>query len=456
MNRYYKPALAVTLLAAIVPAAAQEPAAKPEAAPAAAASAAQDPRDQEIAELKRIIADLQRRLAESDALKAVVEQLQKRIEALEARRPPTPPVEPPPPAEPAPREQPRGAATLLPNISVIGNIIARGGDSRAIPGRGRSHFEELEIAFQDAVAPKLRYDVYISAGKEEDWNVELEEGYLTATAIVKGLNARAGRIRTPIDKFNPLHPHQWLFVTQPSAHTTLVGDHGLISDGAVFDYLLPARGLYANLQFGLWQTTSIHHEDEGHGKKKAHALGKKHEEEGHEEFGFRGGDNTAYSARLALAKELGRNGELELGVGRYWGSGELEDFGRRDMALNALDLVYRRYPGAYKRLWLQANLLAHETQDVPGGTRHRLGGFLLGAYKWNRYWEAGIRGDYTKFPFPFDGKEYGASLFLTRFLTEQTSLRLEYRWERDSEFGAGNGIFFQILFGSGPHSHTLQ
>jgi hypothetical protein len=93
---------------------------------------------------------------------------------------------------------------------------------------------------------------------------------------------------------------------------------------------------------------------------------------------------------------------------------------------------------------------------VPGGTRHRLGGFLLGAYKWNRYWEAGIRGDYTKFPFPFDGKEYGASLFLTRFLTEQTSLRLEYRWERDSEFGAGNGIFFQILFGSGPHSHTLQ
>ena len=86
----------------------------------------------------------------------------------------------------------------------------------------------------------------------------------------------------------------------------------------------------------------------------------------------------------------------------------------------------------------------------------RPGIYFLAANRINRYWEGGARLDYTRLPFPFDGKEYGASLFLTRYLTEQTSLRLEYRWARDPEFGPGNGIFFQLLFGSGPHTHPLQ
>jgi hypothetical protein len=414
-----------------------------------------------------------------DKLLRTVDRLEKRVDELEKKQSCQPVPAGSPAAGPAPGPtgaQPestsqdpappagnaRPSATLLPNISVVGNIIARGGDTRAIPGRGRSHFEELEVAFQDAIAPKLRYDVILAAEKEEEWGVELEEGYITATALIKNLNARVGRMRAPFGKFNPLHPHQWLFITQPSAHTALVGDHGLITDGAVLQYLLPLRGLYGAVEVGRWETTGIH----GHEEGAAHAarlrrFGKDHEEgeeeeEGHEEFGFRGGELGAYSARLHLGKALGRDRELELGVSRYWGRGEVEGFRRRDLALNGIDLSYRSYPGAYRRIWLLGELLAHETRGIHGDTKFRPGAFLMAAYRWNRYWEAGVRGDYTKFPFPVDGKEWGASLFLTRYLNEQTSLRLEYRHEKDVEFGSGNGVFFQVIFGSGPHAHPLQ
>ncbi|HTE17011.1 MAG TPA: hypothetical protein VK689_01370 [Armatimonadota bacterium] len=436
--------------------------APPMPAPQPPVTSAQDPRDREIEELKRVIEDLRKR----------VEGLEKRPTPDPAAPTPDPAVPVPDPAAPAPDDPvtpvpspfptgpPRASATLLPNISVIGNLIARGGDTRAVPGRGRSHFEELEIAFQDAVAPKLRYDVFLAAEKEEDWTVALEEGFLTATAILPRLNARAGRIRTPVGKFNPLHPHQWVTITQPFVHTALVGDHGLISDGAILEWLLPTKRFYGSLQFGASQNTTAehHHEHEEEGKepKGKGKGGGEVEPHPYEEGGFRGGDNGAYHTRLALGKELGRNNEFELGLNRYWGRGEVEGFGRRMLALNALDLTFRRYPGGNRRLFLQTELLAHQTSDIRGGTKSRAGMFALAAYRWNRFWEAGVRGDYTKFPFPVEGKAYGASLFLTRYLTEQTSLRVEYQHAKDPRFGSGNGIFFQVLFGSGPHAHNLQ
>ncbi len=301
----------------------------------------------------------------------------------------------------------------------------------------------------------------------------LEEGFLTATGPLKNLNIIAGRKRTPIGRFNPLHPHQWLFITQPTSHASLLGDHGLIADGALAHYILPTKGFYAALEFGAWQTASHHaHEEEEHEDEheeeheKDHKKGKKvlrrpgiaqaeHDHGG--ELGFQGGENGAYHTRFHLAKALDRNTEIEFGATRYWGRGPSPHLtGRRMLAVNGLDFSYRSYPGAYKRLWFLAELLAHETSDINGSTKLRPGGFAMLAYRWNRYWEAGIRGDYTKFPYPIEGKEYGGSLFLTKYLTEQTSLRLEYRHERDPQYGASNGVFFQLLFGSGPHTHEIQ
>lgn len=386
------------------------------------------------------------------ALEERLEDALRRIEELEKERtqPPVQPQPAPQPPAPGTGAPTRGAsASFVPNISIIGNLIAGAGDTKATPNRGRATFKELEIAFQDAVAPNLRYDIFVNAEQEESWRVGMEEGYLTATAILKGLNARAGLIRTPFGKFNRLHPHVWPFITQPSAHTALLGDHGLVSEGGVLEYLLPVRGLYANLELGVWRTARFHAEEE-HEEEE----GEEHEHE--HEGGFQGGEKGAYSARLALGKSFGRNTEVELGFSRYWGRGEVEDLGRRMLALNGIDFTLRRFGEGYKRWMFQAELLAHETRGVFGDTKLRPGAFATLTHRWDKYWEAGLRLDYTKFPYPIEGTTYGGSLFLTRFLTEQTSLRLEYRHARDREFGSGNSIFFQLLFGSGPHQHNLQ
>lgn len=430
---------AVLGAAAVLPAAAQEtppatphpPAASGQAGSSATQAVAQQPaqdaRDREIAELKRLVGELRTRLEASEGLKQVIEQLMKRIEALEQSRPA-------PPAATAPESPQRASATLIPNISVIGNIQFRAGDKSAIPNRGRFNFDELEVAIQDAVSPSLRYDLFLAAAKEEGWSVGMEEGYVSASRLGPGLTGRAGRIRTPFGKFNPLHPHQRLFVSQPSAVSAYLGPEGLISDGAVLEYLLPLKGIFARAEMGRWETTS----------------------EAEDGFGFGGGENGAWSGRLWLAKEVGRDRELELGFSRYMGRGDVDGFGRHKKAVNGADLTFRSYPGNYRRWWLSAEALAHETRGIGGQTKTRLGGFLYAAHRWNRFWEAGLRGDYAEHAFPLDGREYGASAFLTKYITEQTSLRLEYRYLNSTDFGSANGIFLQLLFGSGPHKHRLE
>ncbi len=430
------------------PAPAAQPAAPPPAQPAA------DPRDEEIKLLRKQLEEINRRL----------EELEK---AKKAEPPPPPPTTPTPELPPAPAPDPntprRGSATLIPNISVVGELQFRGGDSKLFPGRGRSHLQELELAFQDAVAPNIRYDVFLAAEKEESWNVGLEEGFLTWSGIGKGLNLYAGRQRTRFGKFNQLHPHQWVFISQPSVHAALLGDHGMMSDGATLEYILPFKSFFGALQLGAMQTTSAHgHEEEDGGDGHAHAkprrtrlLGNPRQSLQRGELGFHGGEQGSYNARLWFSKALGRDRELEFGLGRYWGRGEL-DFGRRMQALNGVDLTYRSYPGAYKRWIFQTEFISQETQGIRGSTKQRPGAWAMLAYRWDRYWEGGMRLDYTRYPFPMEGKEYGGSLFLTKYLTEQTSLRLEYRHAKTPDFGSGNGIYFQILFGSGPHTHPLQ
>lgn len=377
-----------------------------------------DPRDQKIEELTHI-----------------VDELRRRVEELEKRPAPTPaaPETAPPPAT-APPAPAGGAATLLPNISAVGNVIFRGGDTKGTEGRGRFNLEEVELAYQDRVAPNLRADFFMSAEKEADWTAGIEEGYLTWSNLLgmKGLSGRFGKLRTPFGKLNPTHPHTWRFVDQPSVITAFLGPDGLNSDGAAVQYLLPIKGLFANLEIGRWQTSS----------------------DAEDGLGFGGTGNDAWSGRLWFGKEVGRDRELELGFSRYQGTGTPDGFNHETrLAINGVDLTFRAFPSAYRRLLIQAEAVQHQTT---GGGKTRWGGYLGGALQLNQYWEVGARGDYTQFPFPVDGHESAVSAFLTRYLTEQTSVRVQLRHGSRPEDGTFNEAFLQFLFGFGPHSHLLQ
>jgi hypothetical protein len=361
-----------------------------------------------------------------------------RIDQLEKNQaqPAVPPAEPAPgePAPAPPSPSPGGGATLLPNISGIGNFLFGAGDRKGTEGRGKFRLHEFEVGLQDRVAPNMRVDAFLSGEQEEGWEVGIEEAYLSWTNPlgVRGLSTRIGRQRTPFGKLNPQHPHTWPYVTQPSAITAFLGPDGLNSDGIVGQYLIPIGGNFLNLELGRWETAS----------------------EAEDGLGFAGGQLGAYSGRLWFGREIGRNREMEIGLSHYRGRGDVEGLDRQRLAITGLDFTFRNYPSAYQRLLLQGELIQHSTGGF--SSRRRYGGYLTLAKKFNQYYEAGLRGDYTRYPYPAPGHESGGSLFLTRFLTEATALRLELRHGARPDDGAYNEAWLQILTGFGPHSHTLQ
>jgi hypothetical protein len=347
--------------------------------------------------------------------------------APETPAPEAPSTEAPPAAPPTP------TATLLPNISGLGNFKFVGSDSRGTENRGKVFTDEFEIGLQDRVAPNLRLDAFVTSGTP-DFSTSVEEAYATWSNPlgINGLSARIGKQRTPFGKLNPQHPHTWLYITQPSAITALLGSDGLSSDGIVGQYLIPLAGTFLNLEMGRWITRS----------------------EAADGLGFAGGQNGAYSGRLWFGKEVGRDRELELGLSTYLGRGDVPGDGRRQLYVSGLDFTFRHFPGAYQRLMLQGELIRHTTGSYGG--HPRIGGYLTLAKRLSQYYEAGLRGDYTRFPYPTPGHESAASLFLTRFITEQTAVRVEFRHGARPVDGGFNELWLQLLTGFGRHSHNLQ
>jgi hypothetical protein len=152
---------------------------------------------------------------------------------------------------------------------------------------------------------------------------------------------------------------------------------------------------------------------------------------------------------------VGKDRDFELGFSHYQGRGDVVTDGRRMLSLEGMDAVYRSYPGGEKRLWLQMEALVHNTW-LDADPKARFGAFLFGAYKWNPFYEFGGRLDWTQYPYGFTGTETAGSLWITKFITEQTSLRAQYTHAVSPGIHSNDQIFLQLLFGSGPHSHNIQ
>lgn len=69
--------------------------------------------------------------------------------------------------------------------------------------------------------------------------VELEEAYLTSTALPGNLQLKGGQFFSPFGRLNPTHPHAWEFVDQPIINGRLLGGDGLRGPGAQLAVLLP-------------------------------------------------------------------------------------------------------------------------------------------------------------------------------------------------------------------------
>jgi len=370
-------------------------------------------------------------------------------------KPQNPPQEQVPPIPEVGINQPGQAqtpfrASLLPDISVIGNNLGRfisvSGDS----DRNRFQLGEFEIGLQQPILPGVRFDAFLAGGADEGFGIAAEEAFVTFSKIGHlPFGGYLGQKRLNFGKINAVHPHSRNYADQPAPLANLLGGEALAGNGASVTYLFPFKNLFANLELGLWSTRPG-------------------------EDGITVGDdpNTTFypsgagihgsfpMARLWLSKEIGKSGEFELGTSHGYGKSDMGD----NIRLSGVDFTFRRFPSTFKRLMLQGELFWHNRDDRVGGTgKHtRSGYYLLGMWRPDQYKEYGIRYDNSRFPWPIDGKDRSLSLIWTDKLTEVTLLRLQLKHgDRTSDvfLPAKKGYtegWLQFIWGAGPHGHSLQ
>jgi len=127
------------------------------------------------------------------------------------------------------------AKALNPDISVIGDFIgALGGNSAPADATVQPfpalQMHESEIGLQAIIDPYARGDFFMSFGEQ---GVELEEGYITFTALPSSFVAKVGKMRSAFGKVNGMHNHVLPWVDRPLVITNLVGGEDGIDDAGV-------------------------------------------------------------------------------------------------------------------------------------------------------------------------------------------------------------------------------
>src|SRR3989475_553222 len=129
------------------------------------------------------------------------------------------------------------AKVFNPDISVIGDFLGGvgNGNPRSTPSL---EMHESEVGFQAIIDPYARADFFISFGEK---GVNLEEGYLTLSALPAGLQMKVGKMRAAFGKVNTLHNHVLPWTDRPLVTQNLVGGEDGIDDaGLPFSRILPA------------------------------------------------------------------------------------------------------------------------------------------------------------------------------------------------------------------------
>ncbi|MHB0938920.1 MAG: hypothetical protein ACYDCO_26105 [Armatimonadota bacterium] len=348
---------------------------------------------------------------------------------------------------PAPR------ASLLPDISVIGNGIGVLSDNAENEDRDRLRLQEVEVVIGSPIYPGIRGDLVVAL-HDPDFNAEVEEGYLTVERLLQAapIGGRLGIVRLPFGKTNPAHPHQLPYADTPAVIANLLGDE-FIGNGFEVIGLAPLGGrTFLQGQIGRWEPREAHGHEEEEGEESQAEAG----------AGFSGEERLTLG-RLWAGTEIGPDSELEFGMSGAFGQGRHEEddgeggivIERSDITLLGADVTWRKWLPGERRLLLQGEAIRREEKGEEGTVR-QLGYFLLGTYRPNHVYEFGTRYDWSETPAAAGAHASSISAFATRFLNETTFTRLQLKHGTNPHGENENQVLFQVVFGFGPHAHVLQ
>lgn len=339
---------------------------------------------------------------------------------------------------------------LLPDISFIGQAKGSVSSDDRDEDRNALRLTEGELAIQGYVYPNVAANVFIVGAPSEDEAFQIEEGYLNFIGLRKNLNVIVGRKFVPFGRTGEQHNHSWLYARQLLPFRNLVSEEALTGNGALFRYLLPTGKIYANLDIGIWQGTG------------AGGVG-------NDPFGttLPVGAGASFSGNFQSARlwggiPLGPKQELELGASYARGGASAvnddgEELAGGRNALQGLDISYRKFMGADKRLLLRSEYYRSRPSNGLEGVFNSASGYYgLANYRFNKYSDVGLLYENSGFPQAASERENATSLIYTKQFTEQFYTRLHLT-RGNSPFGGNyNQAILQFVFGLGPHSHNLE
>jgi hypothetical protein len=329
------------------------------------------------------------------------------------------------------------AKALNPDVSVIGDFIGAAGNTNTPPLATLQPFPSLqmhesEIGLQAIIDPYARGDFFMSFGEE---GVNLEEGYITFTALPGGFVAKVGKMRSVFGKVNMMHNHVLPWVDRPLVSTNLVGGEDGIDDaGFSVERILPApKGIFLE------------------------ATGQVFRGDSADVFRAANRSDVSTVAHLRGYKDLTESTNLDLGLSYARGhndatllNGAAGDFVTQlygaDATLRWKPLrrsIYHSFVGRGEFIWSQR-------QQFP--VEQRAFGFYASAdYQFGRRWFGGGRFDYSDRS-RFDNlTDKGAAATLTYWPSEFSQLRGEYRFTHYAENRDSHEFLMQLIFSLGAH-----
>jgi len=343
------------------------------------------------------------------------------------------------------------AKALNPDISVIGDFLGAAGHYPEGPGSvirqaGFRSLEmhESEVGLQAIIDPYARGDFFLSFGEE---GVNLEEGYITFTALPAGLVGRVGKMRAAFGKVNTLHNHVLPWVDRPLVTENLVGGEDGIDDAGVsVTRILPApKGLF------LEATGQVFRGDTG---TQTYFTPSGNLDQALFTASHKGDVSTV--AHLRGYKDLTDSTNLDLGVSyarghNDAGSNFITNLYGVDATVRWKPLrraIYHSFVGRTELIWSQRDQLP--TLRLPALQRS-FGMYASGDYQFARRWFVGGRYDWSERARDMLQRDYGSSATLTYWPSEFSQIRGQYRFTRYANGFTENQLLMQVQFSLGAH-----
>ena len=444
-------------------------------------------------DLRRTQEDFKKLLELQQQTQRRMEELQRKLEAVEsaakaqAAPPPATPVAAPPVAPgtppttvaaPAAPASPPGrlgftvaGRPLLFDLGVSADFVGSLSSARDplagqrptfIGEQNRIFPREIDLALTGVVDPYIRGDVFLEFAEEGEiangsvtrsFKAGLEEAYLTTLSLPWGFQTRGGFMRPQFGLLNPLHAHELPQVDAPNVLTNFFGEERLKESGVEFSWVAPLP-FYLELRSGVFNGDN------------------------ETSFGLGSIRNPLVTGRIKTFFELGDDHALQLGASVADGPNNSGSHGTRTVLAGG-DFKYKWKPldQPYNQLILAGEyLFSHQRREteVPVDLGlgdgsfvlsrdeqifNRHGFYVFADYQLSRRWFFGTRFDWSQFPGTGPiatqnqrgAREYAIAPYLTWQVSDFFRLRAGYKHTARNYTKNADEAFLQASFSLGTH-----